>query len=172
MKTNRSNVEIAELEQNKINVKIKRVEGYVVKKSSLSFYLKWYYDRRSRSAKCKKSGLNYEYFIHKPDNACFVFTECPSYYCDNGLEIELEDCIIITIYESQPDFMTSNLAAYYREYYIENAVSSWDEFGCFTTDSKSYNNFPIVRAISRLRPNKEIRYELPKKGKCLFDNFL
>jgi hypothetical protein len=68
--------------------------------------------------------------------------------------------------------MTSNLAAYYREYYIENAVSSWDEFGCFTTDSKSYNNFPIVRAISKLRPNKEIRYALPKKRKCLFDNFL
>lgn len=81
----------------------------------------------------------------------------------------MEDCVIITIYESQPDFMTSALAAFYREHYIEKAVSRWNEFGCFTTDSKSYNNISIVRGISKLRPNKEIRYELPTPRKCLFD---
>ncbi|TDE45882.1 hypothetical protein E0I26_04125 [Flavobacterium rhamnosiphilum] len=171
MKTNECNSEIAELEKNRINLKIKNVEGYIVKKSSLSSNLEWYYERRSKSKECKKSGLNYAYFINVPENACFIFTECPLYCEDNQLDMELEEgCIIVTIYESPEDFMASSLAEFYRQIYNENAVYSWDEFGYYRTKSKHYNIIPIVVAISKLRPNKQIRREPPKERKGICDN--
>lgn len=170
MITNGCNSEIAELEKNKINLKIKNVEGYIVKKNSLSFNLKWYYDRRSKSIVCKKSGLKYAYFINVPENACFIFTECPLYYEDSQLEMELKDeCIIVTIYESPEDFMASSLAEFYRQFYNDNAVYSWDEFGYYRTESKRYNRISLVNAISKLRPNKQIRRKPPKERKGILD---
>lgn len=168
------NKEIEELEINKINLKIKDVEGYLVKKSSLSYNLKWYHGRTSLSGKCKRSGLKYKCFYDRPDNVICVFTECPSSYQDNPLENDLNECVIVTIYRSQPDFMTSSLAQFYRDNYISDSISSWDEFGCYTTDSKVYNKITIVIAIAKLRPNTQIKIAPPKERKriCLFDSFI
>lgn len=168
------NKEIDELEINKINLKINNVEGYLVKINSLSSNLIWYRSRTSLSGKCKRSGLKYKCFYDRPDNVICVFTECPSSYRYNPLEVDLNECIIVTIYRSQPDFMTSSLAQFYRDNYIRDSISSWDEFGGFTTDSEVYNRISIVIAISKLRPNKLIKIVPPKERKliCLFDSFI
>lgn len=164
MDLNMTTGEIANLQKNNIKLKIPRVEGYLVKKSSFSSNLKWFYSRRIKTLyQCKKSGLNYQYFNLKSNNACYVFTECRFDFNDSEQEMELkEGSIIVTIYESPEDFMASSLAAYYRRYYTDNALCSWDEFGYFRTDSKSYNSKGIVKAISKLRPNIKNKRASPK----------
>lgn len=171
MKSNMTCDEIANLQKNNINLEIRNVKGYLVKKSSFSSNLQWYHDRATKILyKCNRSGLKFRYFIYVPDNALFVFTECPLHYDDNQLEMEMkEGCIIVTIYESPEDFMASSLAEFYRQHYNENGVCSWDEFGYFRTECKRYNKIPIVNAISKLRPNKQIKREPPKERKGISD---
>jgi hypothetical protein len=171
MSSNMTSVEIANLQKNNINLKIPKVEGYLVKKSSFSSDLQWFYDCRKKTTyQCEKTGLNYQYYIHVPDNACYVFMECRFDFNDSQDEIKLKTgSIIVTVYVSAEDFMACSLAKFYRIYHHGNALCSWDRFGYFTTASKSYNRINIVNAISKLRPNKKIERVAPKGEKGVSD---
>lgn len=157
--------EIALLKKNSINIKVKNVEGFVVRLDSLSFCMHNYYERSVKlKTKCMRSGLNYSYFMHPQGNACCVFTECPVGYSYELLYGKsLKDCIIVQIYQSPEDFMASPLAYFYRNKKVgKEHTSNWDEFGYFTTTSNRYNRIPLVAATNRLRKNKVTKRDQPQ----------
>lgn len=158
MSKNYCAIEIAHLSQNQINLKIAKVDGYLIRKDKLSWRLQNYYSRRNELIRvCVRSGLNYGFFYERTESVLYVFTHCPPFV----LPGQSGDYIIVTIYEWPEDFMASELAAYYRRTRCNNATNSWNEFGYFTTTSKEYNKLPIVIAVAKLRPNQNRKRSVP-----------
>lgn len=78
-------------------------------------------------------------------------------------EAIVKDYIIVTVFESPEDFMTSPLAFFYRDKKIgASDTSKWDAFGYFTTNSNRYNRIPLVAATNKLIRNKETKRNPPQ----------
>ncbi|OCB75539.1 hypothetical protein B0A79_23790 [Flavobacterium piscis] len=156
---------IAILEKNSINIKIKKIEGYVVKRDIIIDEMMHFY-RMSRplKTKCMRSGLHYRFFAYPNGSICCIFTKFPEkdmYKLPQGANVK--DYIIVTIFESPEDFMASPLAFFYRDKKVGTEyVSSWDEFGYYTTNSYNYNRIPLVAATNKLVRNKEIKRNPPQ----------
>lgn len=159
MKKCRCADEIAHLSENQINLKVPKVDGYLIKKNKLSWQLENYYQRSKKLKKiCPRSGLNYCYFFESTESVLYVFTNCPPFL----LPGDSRNFIIITVYEWPEDFMASKLAAYYRnKYCYGDPTNSWDSYGYFVTKCSKYNNVPIVNAISKLRRNQTMKRSAP-----------
>ncbi|PXY45233.1 hypothetical protein [Flavobacterium hydrophilum] len=156
--------EIAILEKNSINIEIKNIEGFVVKRNSMTDGMMELYGRSKKIiTKCIRSGLHYRFFAYPKGSKCCVFTEFPVNYRHKLPKGAASgDYVIVTIYPSPENFMASPLAFFYRDKKVGAAdKSKWDEFGYFETSSSRYNLIPIVAATNKLCRNKLIKRNPP-----------
>lgn len=157
--------EIEILKRNSINIKIKNIEGFVVKRDSMTDEMMHFYKMsKPLKTKCMRSGLHYRFFAYPKGSICCIFTKFPEkdmHKLPQGASVK--DYIIVTVFESPEDFMASALAFFYRDKKIgATNTSKWDEFGYFTTNSIRYNLIPLVAATNKLIRNKAIKRDPPQ----------
>jgi len=160
--------EIINLQKNKIDLKIKNVEGYLIKRSSFSCDLDTFYGRLSKPKICPRSNLIFRYYYCPSQRALYVFTNLTDSNFDFENQHLATNSFVVNIYTSKQDFNYSDLGKYYRFYCNEGCKSySWDEFGNFETDSPEYNSRPLVLAIKEL--DSDTIYRDPgQMRKCIF----
>jgi hypothetical protein len=132
-------------------------EGVIVERKNISQYIRQCYVNSKNLELGIFPVLKYDFFLDKINNCCILFTECLVEDYEDNFEVDLkEDYIVVKIYKSPEEFMAGSLASHFRDLYVGDELSKWDEFGYYTNNCVQYNEISIVKAISELKPSKKI----------------